>query len=229
MKDKSAVKKHHSPIPKGVQTKIMYPTGEYAHEKYPVIKYAKDFLIPSGTPIKAMEGGKVIFVKSDSNKYGLDKKFADDANIVAIEHKDGTAIEYVHMGKNKIYVKVGDTVKTGDTLGLSGLSGCMSAPHLHANKFKYDENGKPISVPYDVEGFEEIDERSQHNISGGSDEGSLEKIVGIIFIISIGISLSFLSGITGNIIGINRNNPYGLILIVISLVCGGIWVFLRKK
>jgi len=44
-------------------------------------------------------------------------------------------------------VKEGQAVKTGELLGYTGLSGCMSAPHLHLNVFKI-ENGKGISVPF---------------------------------------------------------------------------------
>ena len=226
MKDKhersTSVKKFHSPIPRGVTTRIVYPTGKYAHEKHPVMKYAKDFVVVPGTQVEAMEGGRVVYVKSDSDKYGLDEKYANEANTIAIKHNDGTALEYIHFGQDQIYFKEGEEVKTGQVLGLSGWSGCMDTPHVHVNRFKV-KKGKAISLPYDVKGVK--DERATDRGSGGG----LEKITGGMFIVSVGIALLFFSGITGNIVGVTNNGFYGLIFVFMSLVFGGVWIYLRKR
>ncbi len=223
-RDKSSIKKYRSPLPERVTTKIVYPTGEAAHENFPESRYAKDFIATVGTPIIAMEGGKVIYVKSDSDKYGRNKALAGEVNTIAIEHKDKTVLEYLHFGKDQIYFKKGDKVKKGQILGLSGLSGYMDTPHVHVNLVE-KRDGKYISILYDVKGV--YDPRATDKSSRSKKK--LENLVGAIFLISIIIALLFFSGITGNVVGMTNNNFYGLIFILVGLVCGGIWIFLEKR
>lgn len=134
------------PFPETVEKRVVRPTGDYAHENFPESRYAIDFLLDVNTPILAARGGRVIQTKSDSDKWGLDAKLANEANYVAIDHGDGTCAEYIHLGKDNIVVQTGEDVRTGDLLGYSGLSDCMSHPHLHFNAFKI-EDGKGVSIP----------------------------------------------------------------------------------
>ena len=134
------------PFPETVEKKIVRPTGEYAHENFPESRYAIDFLLDVDTPILTARGGRVIRIKSDSDKHGLDAKLANEANYVAINHGDGTYAEYIHLGKDRVEVREGQDVNAGNLLGYSGLSGCMSHPHLHFNAFKV-EDGKGVSIP----------------------------------------------------------------------------------
>ncbi len=229
-RDKLPVRIFPSPIPKGVTTKIVYPTGKYAHEKYSPSKYAKDFITPVETPIEAMECGKVVYMKSDSNRYGLDKEYANDANIIAIKGDDRSVIEYIHFGQDQIYFKKGDRVKEGQVLGLSGMSGCMDIPQVHVNRFK-KINRRLKSIPYDVEGVEDeraINESSQRFKKRASKSSKLEQITGVIFIMGITIGLLSLSGITGNIIGSRTiTNSIGAGLLIIGLIAGFFW--LKKR
>ena len=137
---------YRTPLPLNVPIKISKPTGEYAHENFEHQKYAIDFIVPVGTEVLASRDGVVIKIKQDSDKYGIDKKFADEVNYVATKHDDGTHAEYLHLGKNKVEVGKGDNVKWGYLLGYTGLSGIMSDPRLHFNVFKINE-GRAISVP----------------------------------------------------------------------------------
>ncbi len=134
------------PFPSYIEKIIGNPTGKYAHGNFPRDRYATDFLLPINTPILAARDGKVVGIKEDSDKWGLDIKLADEVNEVVIAHRDGTYAHYAHFGKYRVKVRIGQQVQTGDLLGYSGLSGCMSEPHLHFNVFKI-ENGKPISIP----------------------------------------------------------------------------------
>jgi len=52
-------------------------------------------------------------------------------NGVLIDHGGGWTTQYCHMLRESVTVKTGDTVKTGQTLGLIGLSGKTEFPHLH--------------------------------------------------------------------------------------------------
>jgi len=134
------------PFPDSLETRIVKPTGKFAHENFPESRHAIDFLLDAGTIILAARGGKVINTKSDSDKWGLDANLANEANYVAIDHGDGTYTEYIHLGKDRVVVQKGQEVEVGDLLGYSGLSGCMSEPHLHFNAYII-EDGKAISIP----------------------------------------------------------------------------------
>src|SRR5262245_4700648 len=78
-----------------------------------------DFGAPQGTPIKAMNSGRVILAKS----------LFYDGNMVTIDHGQGLLSLYLHL--SKMDVKEGDTVKAGQTIGMSGSTGRSSGPHLH--------------------------------------------------------------------------------------------------
>jgi len=134
------------PFPKNIKFKVTKPTGDYAHENYPEIHYAIDFVVPLDTPVLAIKAGKIIGSKNDSDEYGVGSSFVDKVNFITIDHEDGTYAEYLHLGKGKVKVKKDDKVKAGDLLGYTGLSGCMDGPHLHLNVFKI-KNGKAISIP----------------------------------------------------------------------------------
>ncbi len=137
------------PFQATVEKRIVQPTGEYAHENFSESRYAIDFLLDVGTPILASRGGTVFRTKSDSDRHGLDIKLANEVNYVAVNHDDGTFAEYLHLGKDQVEVEEGQKVQAGDLLGYSGLSGCMSAPHLHFNVFKIVD-GKAVSIPTEL-------------------------------------------------------------------------------
>ena len=57
------------------------------------------------------------------------------------------------MSKGSISLKVGDTVNTGDFLGLSGNSGYSSAPHLHFNVFVPKDGYSYRTIPVKFKHF----------------------------------------------------------------------------
>ena len=53
-------------------------------------------------------------------------------NAVYVQHTDGSVAWYGHMKKNSLTSKsVGETVATGEYLGVVASSGCSTQPHLH--------------------------------------------------------------------------------------------------
>ncbi|TMW40684.1 hypothetical protein DOY81_014236 [Sarcophaga bullata] len=78
-----------------------------------------DFGNPYGTPIKAIQGGKVI---TSEFHYSW-------GNHVVILHQDGKISLYAHQ--SSIKVKVGDIVQTGQVIGAIGSTGDSTGPHLH--------------------------------------------------------------------------------------------------
>jgi len=73
-----------------------------------------------------------IIAKSDGN---FDRNCSSNnltANYIIIQHADGSEALYWHMKKNSVTAKsVGQTVVTGEYLGVVGSSGSSSGPHLH--------------------------------------------------------------------------------------------------
>lgn len=74
-----------------------------------------------GSPIYAAKPGVVVDV-SHHNSFGF---------YVTINHQNGYYTRYEHMANLSRYVKPGDYVKMGDTIGDMGNSGASQGTHLH--------------------------------------------------------------------------------------------------
>ncbi|MDQ0959976.1 murein DD-endopeptidase MepM/ murein hydrolase activator NlpD [Streptomyces sp. B4I13] len=84
----------------------------------------QDFAVPSGTKVMAAHGGTV--VKAGGNGAGDGPAYG---NAVVIKHANGVYSQYAHL--SRIDVKIGQVVKTGQKIALSGSTGNSSGPHLH--------------------------------------------------------------------------------------------------
>ena len=78
-----------------------------------------DFRMPVGSEVRASGSGTVL-TAGRSGGYG---------NLVEIDHGDGLTTRYAHL--SRILVQNGDTVESGDIVGLSGSTGRSTGPHLH--------------------------------------------------------------------------------------------------
>ncbi|MEH0576687.1 MULTISPECIES: M23 family metallopeptidase [Streptomyces] len=84
----------------------------------------QDFAVPSGTKVMAAHGGTV--VKAGGNGAGDGPAYG---NAIVIKHANGVYSQYAHL--SQIDVKIGQIVKTGQKIALSGNTGNTSGPHLH--------------------------------------------------------------------------------------------------
>ncbi len=84
----------------------------------------QDFAVPIGTNVVATHGGTV--VKAGGNGAGDGPAYG---NAIVIKHGNGTYSQYAHL--SKINVKIGQIVKTGQSIAKSGNTGNSSGPHLH--------------------------------------------------------------------------------------------------
>lgn len=84
-----------------------------------------------GTKICAARSGIVVEIKEDSKKGGLKRKYLMLGNHIIIKHDDGTYGNYWHLKHNGVLVNVGEAVKQGQVIGLSGSTGYSAFPHLH--------------------------------------------------------------------------------------------------
>jgi murein DD-endopeptidase MepM/ murein hydrolase activator NlpD len=108
---------------------------------------ALDFKIKKQTRVCAARDGIVIAARADSDKGGLKPANLNDGNYVSIRHADGSIAHYWHLDRNGAMVVMGDSVKTGQLIGLSGNSGYSAFPHLHFEVVGYDANGNFTQIP----------------------------------------------------------------------------------
>ena len=78
-------------------------------------------------PLMASRDGTVVFAGYMTG-YG---------KIIKINHGSGYETRSAHL--EKMYVKVGDKVKSGQVIGQTGMTGRVTGPHLH---FEIRKNGK---------------------------------------------------------------------------------------
>lgn len=92
---------------------------------------ALDFKMRKGTRITAARDGVVVRMQEQNDKGGWNRKFRRFANFVVIEHNDGTRAGYWHLQKDGVLVNLGDSVKAGQVIALSGNTGYSATAHLH--------------------------------------------------------------------------------------------------
>jgi murein DD-endopeptidase MepM/ murein hydrolase activator NlpD len=78
-----------------------------------------DYMVPSGTPIHASAGGMVVYADTHP-QYG---------NMVEIDHGNQVITRYAHG--SRLLVKVGQMVRRGQEIALSGSTGRSTGPHMH--------------------------------------------------------------------------------------------------
>ncbi|WP_461208963.1 M23 family metallopeptidase [Desulfocurvus sp. DL9XJH121] len=100
-----------------------------------------------GVPVLAAADGEVravrdgmddVSVRATGGK-GLEGRFA--GNSVVLVHAGGVETQYSHLQKGSVRVRPGDRVRTGQVLGLVGLSGRTEFPHL---EFAVRVDGRPV-------------------------------------------------------------------------------------
>jgi murein DD-endopeptidase MepM/ murein hydrolase activator NlpD len=94
-----------------------------------------DLQATSGTSVYSAQSGRVIYAGSKIRGYG---------RLIVIKHDRGISTVYAH--NSKILVKVGDRVKLGQKIAVSGKSGKVSGPHLHFEVRKGVAAVDPVKV-----------------------------------------------------------------------------------
>ncbi len=117
--------------------------GKFSHKE----RAALDFKMKKGTEVLAARDGVVTRVKDDGTKGGAKKEFRSDGNNIIIQHADNSRSGYWHIQKDGALVNVGDTVKKGQLIALSGNTGYTAFPHLHFIVWKNNDKGQWQQVP----------------------------------------------------------------------------------
>jgi murein DD-endopeptidase MepM/ murein hydrolase activator NlpD len=115
------------PVKKGLVT---FPYG--AKYRTGGIHKGIDFGVKTGTPVYAAVSGVVVHAGKHVYKKGWGFAFGIHVIISNVKFPDGSAglwAGYCHLSEVK--VKVGQKVKQGDYVGLSGNTGRSTGAHLH--------------------------------------------------------------------------------------------------
>lgn len=118
----------HSPLKFGAVV-----TSHFSYNRFhPILKYYRphlgtDYAAPTGTPVQTIGDGRVIFA---GRKGG-------DGNLVKVQHINGYVTYYMHL--SRILVHVGERVSQGERIGLVGMTGLATGPHLD---FRIERHGQ---------------------------------------------------------------------------------------
>jgi murein DD-endopeptidase MepM/ murein hydrolase activator NlpD len=90
---------------------------------HPILKTVRphmgtDYGAPVGTPVQTIGSGRVVFAGAK----------AGEGNMVQIAHSNGYETSYLHL--SRMFVRIGEHVEIGKTIGLVGSTGLSTGPHL---------------------------------------------------------------------------------------------------
>lgn len=136
------------PLKKGKQVEILQANnGNFTHYKLHN-KYALDFKLNIGDTIFAAADGIVFAVREKSNKGGNSTSFLDWDNYIFVYHPNLNLISsYVHLKFEGALVKPGKSIKANDPIGIVGLTGYTTEPHLHFHVVQLNSNYLYESIP----------------------------------------------------------------------------------
>jgi murein DD-endopeptidase MepM/ murein hydrolase activator NlpD len=100
-----------------------------------------DYGAPIGTPVQTIGSGRVVFAGSKGG----------EGNVVQVAHPNGYETMYLHL--SRMFVRAGEHVEIGKTIGLVGSTGLSTGPHLdfrilQKGQYKnFEKLGLPPSDP----------------------------------------------------------------------------------
>jgi murein DD-endopeptidase MepM/ murein hydrolase activator NlpD len=131
-------------------------TSHFSRSRFhPILKTYRphmgtDYGAPVGTPVQTIGSGRVIFAGSKSG----------EGNMVQIAHFNGYETMYLHL--SRMFVRAGEHVEIGKTIGLVGSTGLATGPHLdfrilQRGQYKnFERLGLPPSDPVSKKNWPEF-------------------------------------------------------------------------
>jgi murein DD-endopeptidase MepM/ murein hydrolase activator NlpD len=116
------------------------------HRFHPILKIYRphlgtDYGAPIGTPVQTIGDGRVIFAG----------RRGEDGNLIEVQHSNGYMSYYMHL--SRILVRNGERVQQGQRIGLVGMTGLATGPHLdfrlsrHGQFLNFERLPLPPSQP----------------------------------------------------------------------------------
>lgn len=119
-------------------------------------RFAVDFNLKVNDTICSATDGFVVGVVDQYKFGGKEEKWNPFGNFVTIyEPTSGIFTQYVHLVQNGSLVQVGQQIKAGEPIALSGKTGQTDIEHLHFNCLVPSNDNKGLkSIPYEfIEGY----------------------------------------------------------------------------
>ncbi len=122
-------------------------TSHFSRARFhPILKTVRahmgtDYGAPVGTPVQAIGSGRVVFAGAKSG----------EGNMVQIAHPNRYETMYLHL--SRMFVRIGEHIEIGKTIGLVGSTGLSTGPHLdfrilQRGQYKnFEKLGLPPSDP----------------------------------------------------------------------------------
>lgn len=112
-------------------------SSAYGWRMHPVFQEMRlhtgaDFAAPAGTPVKAVQAAKVVYM---ANRGGYGKT-------VVLKHDDTYSTLYAHLERYAPALTHGAYVKKGELIGFVGSTGNSTGPHLH---YEIRKHGQPVN------------------------------------------------------------------------------------
>ena len=95
-----------------------------------LMRLTTDYAAPTGTPVQAVANGRVIFAGRSGGS----------GKMVKIAHTNGYETFYLHL--SRILVRRGQSIQQGRTIGLVGMTGLATGPHLD---FRVERRGRFVN------------------------------------------------------------------------------------
>jgi murein DD-endopeptidase MepM/ murein hydrolase activator NlpD len=130
--DPSGVPAYYTPEGKSMKKAFLHSplkfaaviTSHFSQNRFhPILKQYRphlgiDYAAPSGTPVQTIGDGRVIFA---GPKGGA-------GNLIEVQHSNGYTTYYMHL--SRVLVHSGQRVEQGERIGLVGMTGLATGPHL---------------------------------------------------------------------------------------------------
>ncbi len=117
-----------------IEGRLTSPYGLRFRGIAPDIHPGVDIAAPHGTPVLAMNGGRVAFAGAMQG-YG---------QVIILEHDANLHTLYAHL--SEILVRAGDAVRGRDPIGRVGATGNATAPHLHFEVRRWGRQEDPVPL-----------------------------------------------------------------------------------
>jgi len=159
-RDESGKEAYFTPDGKAMKKAFLHSPLKFAapitshfsyHRFHPILKEYRphlgiDYGAPMGAPVQTIGEGKVVFAGPKGG----------DGNLVKVQHANGYTTYYMHL--SRILVREGQHVAQGQNIGLVGMTGLATGPHLD---FRIERGGQFLN--FEKLGLPTADPISKHN------------------------------------------------------------------
>ena len=139
------------PFPKGESYKLLQGNNSNPTHNTKKSRYAYDFTMKIGDTVTSVQDGFIVGVVEGYKGWGMSDKWKAYGNQVMVyDSVSHLFTMYGHLQHEGSLVELGDYVKIGQPIAISGRTGQTTEEHLHFNVFQADRGSSGLkSYPLD--------------------------------------------------------------------------------